>query len=73
MSKEKEEKTASISIPHELYQKIQERVNRTEFDSVEEYVDYVLSEVVSESREQKSVTKGEQEKIEGRLRDLGYL
>lgn len=65
-----------VAIPKDLYQKIQERVNmfEDEFKSVEEYVNFVLSEVVKDDEEQQSTyTKEEEEEIKSRLKSLGYI
>jgi len=71
--KEKEEKKA-IFLPANVYKKIEERVNATEFHSVEEYVIFVLEEVLKdEGEEEKTFTKEEEEEVKKRLRALGYL
>ena len=71
--KEKEEKKA-IFLPAELYSKIEERVNATEFRSVEEYVIFVLEEVLKEEgEEEKAFSKEEEEEVKKRLKSLGYL
>jgi len=71
--KEKEEKKA-VFLPANLYKKIEERVNATEFNSVEEYVTFVLEEVLKdEGEEEKTFSKEEEEEVKKRLRALGYL
>jgi Arc/MetJ-type ribon-helix-helix transcriptional regulator len=70
--KEKEEKKA-IFLPASLYRKIEERVNATEFNSVEEYVTFVLEEVLKDEEEEKTFSKEEEEEVKKRLRALGYL
>ena len=71
--KGKEEKKA-VFLPAELYGKIEERVNVTEFGSVDEYVIFVLEEVLKdEGEEEKAFSKEEEEQVKKRLRDLGYL
>lgn len=66
-----------INIPEELYVKIQKRVEESkEFDSVDEYVKYVLEQVVEkieEKKEEKAYSKEDEEKVKERLRSLGYL
>ena len=70
---EKEEKKP-VLIPSNLYKKIEERVKVTEFGSVEEYVTFVLEEVLKEEKEEERVyTKEEEEEVKNRLRALGYL
>ena len=65
----------SVAIPIELYNKIEEVVNASnEFSSVEEYVLFVLQEVLSGDDEQKSVfNKDEEAEVKKRLKALGYL
>ena len=65
-----------IAISKDLYNKILERVNMSqdEFNSVEEYVHFVLTEVVKDDEQQQSAyTKEEEEQIKNRLRSLGYI
>lgn len=61
-----------ISIPQSLYNRIQERIKGTGFSSVDEYVTYVLREVLSED-EAGEFTEEDEEKVRERLRSLGYL
>lgn len=64
----------AIRISRELYNKIKNRVelSQGEFKNVEEYVEFVLSEVVKES-DRERYTPEEEEEIKERLRRLGYL
>ena len=70
--KEKEEKK-SVFLPAELYGKIEERVRATDFGSVDEYVEFVLEEVVKEEEEEKAFSEEEEKEVKKRLKDLGYL
>ncbi len=74
----------SVPLPKELYLKIEKRLAKTEFKSVGEYVTYVLEQVLLEletsdsARLQKEqidnpFSKQDQESVEQKLRDLGYL
>ena len=69
----------SIKITKELYDKVESRVKMSneEFKSVEDYVTFLLTEVVSEAESQGSdanaYTKEEEEEIKGRLKNLGYI
>ena len=69
----------SIRISKDLYDKVQNRVKMSneEFKSVEDYVTFLLTEVVSEADTQNSdgnaYTKEEEEEIKGRLKNLGYI
>jgi|Deesub1362A_J573_1020465.scaffolds.fasta_scaffold23780_1 Arc/MetJ-type ribon-helix-helix transcriptional regulator len=67
-------KNKAVKIPFELYKKIKERVKVTEFESVEEYVTFVLEEVVKEEGAQEyGLSEEDEEKVKERLRGLGYL
>jgi Arc/MetJ-type ribon-helix-helix transcriptional regulator len=64
-----------IAIAKDLYEKILERVkmSKDEFKSVEEYVHFVLTEVVKDDEQQSAYTKEEEEDIKNRLKSLGYI
>ncbi len=68
------EEKVSITIPKSLYDLIKKRVEESEgqFKSVEEYVEFVLNEVVREE-EAEAYSPEEEEEIKRRLRALGYL
>ena len=63
----------AIELPKSLVDKISSRVPGSGFSSVSEYVGFVLEQAVSKYEEKTSMTAEDQEKIEQRLRDLGYL
>ena len=69
------EKRKSIEVPESLYNRIEARIKGSNFNSVEEYVSFVLREkLVSEEESSKfPYTREEEEKIKARLRALGYL
>ncbi len=64
----------SITIPKELYERAKRYVEESggSFGSVEELVEFVLREVLSEEEEY-TLTPEEEEKIKERLRSLGYI
>ncbi len=66
-----EEEKRTLSLPPELYKKIEERANVTGFSSVDEYVIFVLEEVLKEDEE--AISNEEDEEVEKRLSALGYL
>jgi Arc/MetJ-type ribon-helix-helix transcriptional regulator len=71
----KEEKKA-VFLPAELHGRIEERVRATEFRSVEEYVTYVMEEILREEEseeEEPTFSEEEEEEVKKRLRALGYL
>ena len=65
----------AVKIPKSLYDEIRKRVKESggEFKDAEEYVTFVLSEVVKEDEEENVYTPEEEEEIKRRLRQLGYL
>lgn len=65
----------ALFLPAELYSRIQERVRATRFGSVDEYVIFVLEEVLREEgeEEERGFSKEEEEEVKKRLRSLGYL
>jgi len=69
-----EEKVA-VRISKDLYEEIEKRVRESggEFKSVEDYVEFVLREVVKEEEEEYAYTPEEEEEIKERLKKLGYL
>jgi Arc/MetJ-type ribon-helix-helix transcriptional regulator len=69
----KEEKNKAVLLSAELYDRIEKRAKATDFGSVEEYVNFVLEEVLKEEAEEKVYTEEEEKEIKKRLKDLGYL
>ncbi len=72
MKNDKEERK-TVSMPAELYRKVEERVKATDFGSVDEYVEFVMGEVLEEEEDEKAFSKEEEEEVKKRLKDLGYL
>jgi len=70
----KEHEGKSVTLPAEVYDRIEERVNATGFGSVDEYVIFVLEEVLKEGEgEEKAYSKEDEEEVKKRLKALGYL
>ena len=67
------EKNKAVFLSADLYSQIEQRVKATGFGSVEEYVTFVLEEVLKEEDEKTVFSKEEEEEVKKRLRDLGYL
>ena len=66
----------TVNVSKDLYELVKCRVNESngEFSSVEDYIDFVLREVVkqeTENIEQKSCD--DEEQIKKRLKNLGYF
>ena len=70
-----EQATKTVSISSDLYESIEKRVGETGFNSVEEYVTFILEEVLKdeEEEEQISFSEEEEDEVRKRLRALGYL
>ena len=72
MNKEQENK--AVYLPVELCNRIEERVEATGFATLEEYVMFVLEEVLKEEGEEdQSVSAVDEEEVKKRLKALGYL
>ena len=69
-----EQESKAVLLSAELYSRIEERVKETGFGSVDEYVTFVLEEVLKEEGEgETAFSKEEEEEVKKRLRALGYL
>jgi uncharacterized protein Smg (DUF494 family) len=78
---------SSIRLPRQIIERIERRLRNSEFQTVEDYAAFVLDQVLSELEEDGSVSgssgsqtkqvdvfsKEDQEDVEQRLRDLGYI
>lgn len=70
------EEYSEIRIKKDLIDRIQKHIQGTEFSSVEEYVMFVLEEVIKETDEdehQEVFSEEDEVKVKERLRALGYL
>ena len=71
------EDSTQISIPKPLAEKLKKRMEGTDFESLSEYISYILRQVISkveaEEKERKVFSKEEEEKVKERLRNLGYI
>jgi hypothetical protein len=61
-----------LNIDEEIFERLKQRATESGFDSTEEYVNTVLAEFLSEI-ESDSSDHEQQENIQQRLEDLGYL
>ncbi len=71
-----EESKRVIQLPDDLYQEVEKRASESGFDSVDNYVIFVLKEVTSEETEEdesSGYSPKEEKEVEERLRNLGYL
>jgi len=74
--------TVTVKIPSALAEKVKRRLSGSDFKTVDEYVAYVVEQVVAEleggqPQEAKAAenvfSKEDQASVEQRLRDLGYM
>lgn len=64
----------NVQISKELYEKAEKFIKESGgFSSVEELVEFLLNEVLSEESSEYKMSKEEEEEIKKRLRSLGYL
>ncbi|RMF54577.1 CopG family transcriptional regulator [Candidatus Woesearchaeota archaeon] len=68
----------SVSIPKSLAEKIEKRVKDSDFKDIDEYVAYVLEQVISkieseDNPKEEAYSAEDEEKVKERLRSLGYL
>ena len=71
----REQESRRVTLPAELYNRIVERVKATGFGSVDEYVIFVLEEILKEDGEEegRAFSKEDEEEVKKRLKALGYL
>ncbi len=68
------EDKVSIEISKQLYEKAKKFIKEQGgFSSVEELVEFLLQEVLTEEEGGKELSKEEEEKVKERLRALGYI
>jgi Arc/MetJ-type ribon-helix-helix transcriptional regulator len=76
------EDTTTIRISKSLADRVTRRLGNTDFKSVDEYVNYIVEQVLTDlegttpstqGTEQTAYSKEDQAVVEQRLRDLGYL
>ncbi|MBD3287327.1 CopG family transcriptional regulator [candidate division KSB1 bacterium] len=71
---ESQENKVTIKIPRPLYNRIKKIVEGSGFNSVTDFIVYVLRDIVSSKQaEDEQLTKEELTAIRKRLKSLGYL
>lgn len=69
-------RATAVELPTPLVDRVDARVERTEFETVDEYVTYVLEEVLGRVEAESDADPDgtvDREEVETRLRSLGYL
>lgn len=62
-----------VSVPADLYNQCERNIEGTTFESVDQYVQFILSEVLQPGEEPVDDTAGSQDVAEEQLEALGYL
>ncbi|WP_254840957.1 hypothetical protein [Natronomonas marina] len=67
--------TKSVEIPEDMWEEIDERTNYTEFSDVDEYIQYIIEEVLYavRKRDDSEIEDIDEKQVEDRLNALGYL
>lgn len=68
--------TQSVDLPDRIVERVEARLPRTEWDTPEEYITYVMEEVlyrVEKETEDDDFEPIDEDEVEDRLRSLGYL
>ena len=75
MSDTKDRDKVTIKIPRPLYKNLKEIIRDTGFNSVTDFIVYVLRDIASSRKraEDEPLTKDEIKLIRDRLKSLGYL
>jgi hypothetical protein len=62
-----------IEISKELFDNLKKRYKDSGFDSVDDYIDYILKQVVSDSLDEGSNSSDDEELVRKNLKEMGYL
>jgi len=62
-----------VTIDSKLYERIQGRVEVSEFKDVDSYVEFVLEELLRHLEDPGETKVGQDEEVRDRLQELGYL
>jgi len=65
----------TVRIPFDLYEAIKNKIktNKDEFRSVDEFIVFVLKEIIKDDEPKQDRISKDEEKIKSRLRALGYI
>lgn len=72
----KNEKPIKISLPYALVGKLSKRIKEVGFDSITEYIVYVLEQTLSLAKPEKegaAYNEEDEKTVRERLKELGYL
>jgi hypothetical protein len=71
-----QENTRSLDLPERIVERVEKRLPRTEWDDPEEYITYVMEEIlyrVEQETEDDDFEAVDEAEVEDRLKSLGYL
>jgi hypothetical protein len=71
-----QEQTQSLEIPERIVDRVNDRLPRTEWDTPEEYITFVMEEVlyrVEQETEDDDFEAVDEQEVKDRLKSLGYL
>jgi Arc/MetJ-type ribon-helix-helix transcriptional regulator len=71
--KELNQEKTIISIPSMLADKVNDKIQKTDFASVSDYTTFVLRQMLMESADKQKISASDEERIKDKLRKLGYL
>jgi hypothetical protein len=67
---------ANVEIDDDMYSVLEARAEEKDFDETEEYIHYLLDQIVEKIRREKQdaeYSEEEEKKVKKRLEDLGYM
>ena len=70
------EETRTVELPRRIVDRVEDRLPRTEWDEPEEYITYVMEEVlyrVEKETADDDFKPVDEEEVKSRLKSLGYL
>ncbi|WP_227379077.1 hypothetical protein [Haladaptatus halobius] len=72
---EMSDKYSTIRLPDDIIEKLEQRADATDFDSLEAYTEYILRAVLAELDpiDHTETVEANQEAVQNRLKSLGYL
>ena len=71
-----EEATKTVDLPARIVDRVEARLPRTEWETPEEYITYVMEEVlyqVEQETEDDDFEEVDEDEVKDRLKSLGYL
>ena len=71
-------KNITISLPEEIVEKLENKIKETDFDSISDYLTYIIKQVLEKNeglvdKKEFSYSKEEEQAVRSRLKELGYL